>query len=481
MSKHGNINQEELSYQNNNSYLKKESIFNNSLCDIKESNNEINTSLINKDFNNIITPKLITNIKMSKENINNNTLNLNKYIEEKNSERNVLESFTLITQENLNFKKIEINNKNLNEQKTINFENNANETNKNNDNVNEIKIEKINSNEINKKNLSNTKLNTLIIKNKKRNIIKSNINNSSVNSSFSNNLLKKEMKHNDNNVEILYKCLFCGKYSSNKYYYLLFTCQHFFCMKCGKNFFEEIIDTIIKTKNQDIKIKCPIISCKNLIPLPLLQIILSEQYFDIIRGKIFKIKEKNKKGKTHSKINNNFQKTEIILETSELRKEKLKNIKKDLFNIKTKNNFIHYVKKTFIQCHNCKEYSLYGNIEGNYDLCLNCLKKYCKYCHKLFEERHFDRTYINHCRVVYRAFKDFSKYRCIKRYGYFLLYIILGYLFLLTFFLLKIKYICRNKNDFTKFIKIIFFLFMFILFLPFVIILFPYFPLITLI
>ena len=447
---------------------------------IKESSNEFNTSLLNKNINNIITPKSIINIKKPKENINNNTRNLNKYIEEKSSERNVLESFILISQKPLNLKKIEINNKNLNDEKTINFENNANEINKNNINISETKVEKVNLNEIKKKNFSNFKMNTLTIKNKKRNL--TNINKSSVNSAFSNNSLKNERKNSDNNIEILYKCLFCGKYSSNRYYYLLFSCRHFFCMKCGKNFFEEVIDTIIKTKNPDIKIKCPIISCKNLIPLPLLKIILSEQYYNLIRGKIFKIKEKYRKGKTPSKINNNFLKTEIILETSELRKEKLKNFKRDLYNIKNKNKFIHYIKKkTFIQCQNCKEYSLYGNIEGNYDLCLNCLKKYCKYCHKLFGERHFDKTYINHCRVVYRAFKDFSKYRCIKRYIHILLYIILGYLFLLTFFLIKIKCLCRNKNDFTKFVKIIFFLFMFILFLPFIIILFPYFPLITLI
>jgi hypothetical protein len=289
------------------------------------------------------------------------------------------------------------------------------------------------------------------------------------------------MKDNNNNIEMLYKCLFCGAYSTNSYYNLLFTCQHFFCIKCGKNFFEEIIDKIIKTKNSDMKIKCPVISCKNLISLSLLKVILSKNYYDIIEENIFKIKEKNRKGKSLPKVFNNFLKPDNILETNRPWEEKFKIIKKNIINIRNKNKFIHYIKKTFIQCQNCKEYTLYGNIEGNYDLCLNCLMKYCKFCHKIFEERHFDKTYINHCRVIYRAFKDYSKYRCIKKYITFFLYIILGYLFLLTYFLLKIKKTSRNKNNFTKFVKIIFFLFMFVVFLPLVIIVFPYFPIITLI
>ena len=271
---------------------------NNIEIDIKEPNNEKNTFFLKKDINDIIPPKLTINIKQSKDNINNNTRNSNKYLEEKSSERNVLESFTLASQKNLNLKNI---NENLNNVKTINVENNEYEKNKNN-NINEIELEKINMNAIIEQKFLYKKRNTLIIKNKKRNKTNPNINKTSTNNIFSNNSFNNGMKDNNNNIEMLYKCLFCGAYSTNSHYNLLFTCQHFFCIKCGKNIFEELIDTIIKTKNSDMKIKCPVISCKNLISLSLLKVILSENYYDIIKENIFKIKEKNRKGKSLPKV-----------------------------------------------------------------------------------------------------------------------------------------------------------------------------------
>ena len=66
-------------------------------------------------------------------------------------------------------------------------------------------------------------------------INKNSINNIVYSKSFTHRIksLKKE-------EEKIYKCLFCEKISSNELYNSLFTCPHFFCKECGKNFFEEI-------------------------------------------------------------------------------------------------------------------------------------------------------------------------------------------------------------------------------------------------
>ena len=83
MSKYGNINQEEISYQNKNSYLKKEAIFNNSMCNIKESNKEKSNEQDESNFINI--PKN-ENIRDSFPvvNSNSNYNHKNQIISEKN-------------------------------------------------------------------------------------------------------------------------------------------------------------------------------------------------------------------------------------------------------------------------------------------------------------------------------------------------------------------------------------------------------------
>lgn len=174
-------------------------------------------------------------------------------------------------------------------------------------------------------------------------------------------------------------------------------------------------------------------------------------------------------------------KTEYVPEKiiSQNEKEEIISNKDNIINISNKDKFIYYVKKTFILCNNCRQYSLYGNIKGSYDLCLNCLNKYCKFCHKLYDNRHFERTNNNHCRVVYRSSKEDAKSQYFSKFLLNLLYMIGGYAYLLTFFLVQIKRLSRIKNKFIKIIKAIFYFVLFIVFLPIVIIILPYFPIIS--
>ena len=457
------------------------SIDNEQSQNIMYSNNQNNIesnkseNILKNTISGIIPSEHILNLKKSKENIKNNNHNFNKYLEEKSSERNALEDYSQKSENKLNLEIYRFNKKSLiSDQNTI-IENNENEK----DNTihgNKIKKKIINIDNILDIKFLNKNNDKLIIKNKKKNIIGININQDLVdnilsNKSFSN--INKAYKIKEERKT--YKCLFCEKISTNDLYNSFFTCPHFFCMKCGKNFYEELIEISIKLKDSDLNFKCPIIKCQNNIPLPLLKMILSEKYYNYIIENLIKSKEKKEE-----KIKIYNIKTEIIItENIPDKKEKIKYNADNIINITNNDNFSSYVEKAFILCPNCKEYTLYGNVLGNYELCLNCLNKYCKYCHKLYNKRHFEKTYIDHCRVAYRTFRDYSKNQNLRRYLYNLSYMIAGYLFLLTFFLVKIKRLSRIKNIFVKIIKGIFFFMLFILFLPAVLLILPYYPIIV--
>ena len=437
-------------------------------------------NILKNNISDIIPSEHILNLKKIKGDLKNNNHNSNKYSEEKSSERNALEDYSQKSEKNLNLGLNEFNKRSIiSDQNTI-IENNENEKN-NTIHFNKTKKKIVDINNILDIKFTGKNNDKLIIKNKKKNIIGINIKKDLVDNILANKSYSNSIKVYKKEKEKIYKCLFCDKISTNNLYNSLFTCPHFFCMHCGKNFFEELIEISIKLKDSDLTLKCPIIKCQNIIPLPLLKMILSEKYYKYIIENLVKInKEKNKNEKSEEKVKIYNLKTEnIITENTTNKKENIKYNTDNIINIINNDNFHSYVGKTFILCSYCKEYTLYGNVEGNYDLCLNCLNKYCKYCHKLYNKRHFEKTYINHCRVVYRAFKDYSKCQKLRRYIYNLLYIIAGYLFLLTFFLVKIKRLSRIKNIFVKIIKGIFFFLLFILFLPAVLLILPYYPIIV--
>ena len=442
----------------------------------KDSVFTIKEPIIKNDSNNQIYLKPIMNLKKGKDNSNKNNYNLKKFSEEKSSERNSFENYSNNSKKILNLEIKEINNKSLISQQTV-VEYNEKD---NNIVLKELIRKKLSiNNSLEFKSSYNNKSDKLIIKNKNPNSIELNINKSLIDD-LPNNSFSYKIKQNKKRVDFIYKCLFCEKCSSNEKYNLLFTCPHFFCIECGKNFFEEVIDTLIKYKNLDINIKCPLMKCKNKVSLPLLKRVLSEKYYNYIDEHLNKKVSKNevyKKNERTSEIN--IMKTEYIPENNTKKEEKIKYFNDNIINVNDDDKFTYYIKKTFILCVNCKKYSLYGNFKGNYDLCLNCLNKYCKFCHKLFEKRHFERSYTNHCRVVYRTYKDFSKCQCIRKYFLSLFYIIAGYLYLLTFLLVEIKRLSRIKNFFIKMIKAIFLLVVFILLFPLVIIIFPYYPIIS--
>ena len=286
------------------------------------------------------------------------------------------------------------------------------------------------------------------------------------------------------------KCLFCDRISENEEYNSFFTCGHFFCKKCGKIFYEEIIETMIKKRKFNFML-CPVMDCPKVISLSLLKMFIEANFYNELVNNIDKSKHKenNKKNNNNNIINNKKEKNDInIMHTELFEKKENKNNKKRYYNeydrylqtniidFNTYKKYIYFIQKNFIRCTFCQEYSLYGKIDGNFDICLKCLKKYCKYCHKEFYNSHLDLREINHCKVLYRTYKDFIQQKFYFKFLFNLLYVIGGYLFILTIFMLEIKRTIRHEITFLNIIKIVLYFILFLIFLPICIIIIPYFP-----
>ena len=302
-----------------------------------------------------------------------------------------------------------------------------------------------------------------------------------------------QMKYNVNNINTINnknnikKCLFCDKISNNVEYNSFFSCGHFFCKKCGKIFYEEIIEMMIKNKKFKC-LQCPVINCPKEISLPLLKLIISENFYNELAFNIDKSKNKDN-NVDNNIINNKKCKKEInivkteFLEKNENNKERFyknyeKYLQKSIIDLNSYKKYTYFIQESYKRCPFCREYTLYGKIEGNFDKCLKCMQKYCKYCHKEFSNSHFDLTNTNHCKVFYRTYKDFIQQKFYYKFGCNLLYVIGGYLFTLTFFILQIKITIKSRNIFLKIIKIILYSILFLIFLPICIIMLPYFPMI---
>ena len=291
---------------------------------------------------------------------------------------------------------------------------------------------------------------------------------------------------NSKNLSIDYykafQCIFCEQVFKENEMSKLITCGHKFCNKCGENYFNELIDN--DCYNQ--KFKCPFVKCQKEITYLIIESLLSSKNYDTLRinqmkqdneitYRNFISKENNKENnlnklgnyslkKRNNKINNNNNKYII-----------------DINNLKNVQYFYLESKKIFILCPKCGENTLYRKANKYFLKCLNCKNKFCKFCMRLLKDNHFSQDNINRCKVYFRI----NKY---KKKNFFTVFIqqifliIAGYLFLLTFFINKIKNLYRHKYKYLIIQNIMGCFLYFILsivFFPIIILLIPYYPIIS--
>ena len=477
-----------------------------------KTNKNINHKLKIKD-NMIISPKFKNRYPIENDHISEN-FNINSIkpiIKEKENEK-ILNTYLISNKDNEipdilslkgkanyenNIEDNVNNHNNINNDNNKNFENALNNNFINNINDNEIKIKTIDNDLVinidNNENSNEMKIKTIedgfVRINKK---IHRKRNKYDLKDSVKQLRQKKSEPFNrgsyNKKFENLSKCLFCDRISDNEKYNSYFTCGHFFCKKCGKTFYEDIIDGMIAKNNFSSVIQCPIIDCPKIIPLSLLKLIISDEYYLQLLNNINKINDENeveinpfndkKKDLTIMKTENASDKKDSDIYATNRNSESHKYLQKNIIDLTSNNKYEYYIKKSFIRCPSCQEYSLYGRIEGNYDKCLKCMKKYCKYCHKVFENSHFDITKENYCKVFYRSYKSFMSQSAWYKYFINLLMVIGGYLFILTFFLLRMKKSTKMRNVCRMLFRMLIFFILFIISLPISIIILPYFPMI---
>ena len=446
------------------------------------SNKEIDSSLkkfkekkgIKKEISNkILNIKEIEELKL---NNSNSYFSKNKNIENKflstcniNSMNKKIKDLSIIkTNSNNNI----INNNIINNNKSIN-NNNETKTEKESKNLSIIL-----STEQNKKIIN---VNSLLLKTNEEKYISNKKIENDINYNYN---YKKRDSRNSKNISKDYynafQCLFCEDIYKGNEISQLILCEHKFCRKCGKNFYYDLIANGYDNR----KFKCPFLYCKKEIPQPIIESLLSSKKINQInqdiqdneftnRNFINKEKENNKEHEIDCKNLGNY--------TIKKKNENI-NDNKYVININNlKNDYIFYLqsKRIFILCPKCGKNALYRKASNYYLKCLYCTNKFCKFCIKLLNENHFAKDNLKRCKVYFRA-KEKKKKKFYVLFAKQIFLMIAGYLFLMSYFINKMKGIYKNKYIFIeKIIRYFFFFMLFIIFFPIIILLIPYYPIIS--
>ena len=306
-----------------------------------------------------------------------------------------------------------------------------------------------------------------------------------VNSNSSLNLSKKNLEDNVKEFVLRenFECLFCEKIFSKNSFSAQIKCGHFFCKKCGETFYKNLINKGLKNN-----FKCPIITCNNKYSDNFIKSLNSKNKNDL---KEINYINKNKIIKQNTNIipeyeNDYFYEQQLNFQNyNQNNKENLNQdnyLKKNILDINTNDIFQKNVAKIALRCPSCNECTLYGNIDRPFLKCLKCQKKYCKFCHKLYQTFHFDISNENHCKVYYRIKKKISRKKNFF-YLYFinLLLTIGAFLIITSLFIVKAKKEIYNikRNTIQKILLVIFYCLLTIICLPVCILFLPYFPIIN--
>lgn len=295
------------------------------------------------------------------------------------------------------------------------------------------------------------------------------------------------MKRDSKNSKILsmdyynaFQCIFCEQIFKETEISKLIICEHKFCNRCGEKFYEYQIK--IKHTNY---FKCPFTKCLAVIPDNVIEFLFSSKN-ETYRESTMKQDENtyrnlmNKDKEIKPKNDDNIKTVKKNNDVNVVNKKYLLEVNN------SKNNYLFYIQshKNFILCPSCNQNTLYRNANKYFLKCLSCEKKYCKSCMKLLVENHFDPENAGRCKVYYRNQK--KKTQNVINFGFkFIRQIVLtifGYIFLMCFFINKIKEFHKKENhysNFGKFMIYLLYVILFILFLPVNIIIIPFYPVIS--
>ena len=239
--------------------------------------------------------------------------------------------------------------------------------------------------------------------------------------------------------------------------------QHYLCKKCAKIYYEDLIENGIR------EMCCPLNKCRKPVNLEDIKEIISEEHFKKLTQNL----DKNGKNLLFAKL-----KTDTMQETLELYTEK------HVLDVDTNKKFFNFNSMKGDYCPHCNKDTLFNKSNLHFFKCLNCEKKICRYCLKLFSNDHLDLMNPNHCKVYYRYNDNLeSKNNYCLKYLLELFFVLASfYLSFVGAFLIikKMFYNIFNMKDNKNCIKYTFlYLFTIICFfivIPIIFIFFPVYP-----
>ena len=287
------------------------------------------------------------------------------------------------------------------------------------------------------------------------------------------NIIPRFIIFEDNNysetdrLNIYEICIICEKTFPSQKIYLPKCQKHKICRKCIKNYYEDLIE------QGERKIKCPVYYCKYEFNILKLKKIISEQHFNLLKGKP-NIFSNAKTLEIQERYNLNNQGKETLKLYTQ----------KHVIDINSNQNFFMFNKTKNQYCPKCNEPSLFSKTGSHFIKCLNCFHKICKYCLKDYDISHMDISNEDYCKVYYRFDNEVSqKKNCFINYLIQLFFVLASFYFLFVggFIYIKncIKWFFCVKNDSNIFLWLIVYFFTIIFFIcsiPFILIGFPYFP-----
>ena len=274
-----------------------------------------------------------------------------------------------------------------------------------------------------------------------------------------------------NGEESYFPCFMCDKfYEINEYNFPGNVCSHLFCSKCGKFYYEELID------NNEIKMKCPKFKCNNILTNDLIKQIVSTTHYDKLIQNIEKTERSSKNQlNLENSINENHKE-------NERKKQELQSyIYEHVIDVNSNKKFYLFNKAKIIYCNKCYEPALYSKSGNNFIKCLNCGITICRYCFKPFTKDHFVISNENHCKVYLRKrFISLRKPNCFSEFFQELGLVIISYIMLFIGLFCSIHSCLgcgkRIQNICIQIIITLFSLLFTIILSPFILILLPYFP-----
>ena len=269
-------------------------------------------------------------------------------------------------------------------------------------------------------------------------------------------------------------CFICDKFIQKIQTYQADTCNHIFCRKCGKLFYED------KIEQGETEFTCPIFKCQSKVSKDTIKALVSAQHYATL------LYEKKNETKFKNVIKQNVEQKLKL-------QDKIDNvklyIKPHVLDVNTNEIFYMFNKAKIQFCPRCGENALFSKSGNHFIKCLNCFHTICKYCLKNYDVLHMDIGTADHCKVYYRKNDKYD-----KSMEYWKLYLIQLFLVIASYIMIYIgtyKYIsigvnkmfCMSKIRKGKSICLIFVIavniILFIIAIPFIVIAFPYFPIVV--